>query len=48
MIIVLWASILATVVAFYRIRPTAAYLLIPYLAWVSFATILNSAIWQLN
>lgn len=47
-IIVLWSLILALVLKFYRIRPVAAYLLIPYLAWVSFASVLNFAIWQLN
>lgn len=47
-IIVLWSLILALVMKFYRIRHAAAYLLIPYLAWVSFASVLNFAIWQLN
>jgi tryptophan-rich sensory protein len=47
-IIVLWAAILATVVAFARVRPLAAWLLAPYLAWVSYATALNAAIVALN
>lgn len=47
-IIVLWSLILALIMKFYRIRHAAAYLLVPYLAWVSFASILNFAIWQLN
>lgn len=44
----LWALILITIIRFYAIKKMAAYLLIPYLLWVSFASILNFAIWQLN
>ena len=47
-ILMLWISIVATIFAFYKIRPVAAYILAPYLAWVSFAAVLNYAIWQLN
>jgi translocator protein len=47
-IIILWLSIVATVVFFWRINRSAAYLLLPYLAWVSFAGYLNFTIWQLN
>lgn len=47
-IIVLWLAILATMVSFYRVRKAAAYILLPYLLWVSFAVYLNYAIWQLN
>jgi translocator protein len=47
-IIVLWLLIVATLVAFWRIRPLAGALLVPYLAWVSFATFLNHAVWRLN
>jgi tryptophan-rich sensory protein len=47
-IIVLWWLILATIVTFYRVRKSAAYLLIPYIAWVSFAMILNGAVYILN
>jgi translocator protein len=47
-IAVLWLAIAATIVAFWRIRPLAGALLIPYFAWVSFATALNAAIWRLN
>jgi benzodiazapine receptor len=47
-IIVLWLAIAATVVSFSRVSRTAALLLIPYLAWVSFAATLNFAIWRLN
>ena len=47
-IVVLWLAILATILAFRRLRPVAAALLLPYLAWVGFATALNAAIWRLN
>jgi tryptophan-rich sensory protein len=47
-IILLWVLILATLVAFWRIRPLAGALLIPYLLWVGFATLLNFSVWQLN
>ncbi|HEX8378446.1 MAG TPA: TspO/MBR family protein [Pedobacter sp.] len=47
-IIVLWMSILLMIILFFRINRTAAYLQIPYLLWVSFATALNAAIWHLN
>ncbi|MCB0062174.1 MAG: tryptophan-rich sensory protein [Caldilineaceae bacterium] len=45
---VLWALILSTLVRFSRIRPLAGLLLVPYQLWVTFATILNFRIWQLN
>lgn len=47
-IIVLLVLIVATVSAFWRVRPLAGALLIPYLAWVSFASVLNYSVWQLN
>ncbi len=47
-IVVLWLLIAATIAAFRRIRPLAAALLLPYLAWVSFATALAYRTWQLN
>jgi benzodiazapine receptor len=47
-IILLWIFILLTIIFFAKHHKTAAALLIPYLAWVSFATILNAAIYQLN
>ncbi|HTE39333.1 MAG TPA: TspO/MBR family protein [Steroidobacteraceae bacterium] len=47
-ILVLWASILATIIAFWRIRPLAGAVLIPYLLWVSFASALNYSVWRLN
>ncbi len=47
-IIFLWFAIIGTMVAFYKISKSAAYLLIPYIAWVSFAAVLNFALWKLN
>ena len=47
-IILLWIVIGVTMYLFYRIQPAAAYLLIPYIAWVTFAAILTVTIWTLN
>jgi translocator protein len=47
-IVVLWILILLTIFAFARINKLAAWLLVPYISWVSFAAMLNFAIWQLN
>jgi len=47
-IILLWIIILVMLVLFYKIKPMAAYLNIPYLLWVSFATILTAAYFILN
>ena len=47
-IIILWLMIYETYAKFVKINKTAAYLLLPYLAWVSFAMILNWSIWWLN
>lgn len=47
-ILVLLALIVATCIAFWRVRPLAAYLLLPYLLWVGFASVLNYSVWQLN
>jgi translocator protein len=47
-IIILWVSIATMMVLFYRIMPVAAYINIPYLLWVSFATVLNGALFVLN
>lgn len=47
-IVLLWIAIVATLAAFWRVSRPAAWLLVPYLMWVSFATALNFAIWQLN
>ena len=47
-IIVLWLMIYETYVQFAKINKIAGYLFIPYLAWVSFAAVLNASIWWLN
>lgn len=45
---VLWLLIAATLFAFWRLHKLAAVLLVPYLAWVSFAAALNFTLWRLN
>jgi tryptophan-rich sensory protein len=47
-IILLWCLIAATVVSFRTLSGTAAVLLLPYLAWVTFASALTFATWRLN
>lgn len=47
-IIILWVTLLATVVAFRRVAPVAGWLMAPYLGWVTFASALNFTIWRLN
>jgi translocator protein len=47
-IVCLWLAILATIVAFYKVSKSAAWLLVPYILWVSFAMYLNYAVWSLN
>jgi tryptophan-rich sensory protein len=47
-IILLWAMILWTILAFRKISKAAAWLLVPYILWVSFASVLNVAICALN
>ena len=47
-ILFLWLAIAATLAAFWFRTRLAALLLLPYLAWVSFAALLNLALWQLN
>jgi tryptophan-rich sensory protein len=44
----LWLLILATLVAFWRVRALAGLLLVPYLAWVSIALALCYRVWKLN
>ncbi len=45
-IITLWTASLATAIGLFRARAVAGLLLVPYLAWVAFATLLNAAIWR--
>lgn len=47
-IILLWVCIMIMFVLFYKIKPMAAYINIPYLAWVTFATVLNAGYYLLN
>lgn len=47
-ICLLWLAALWTALAFGKISSTAGYLLVPYLAWLSFALVLNGTIWLLN
>lgn len=45
---ILWILILYMIAFFKKLNTTAAFMQLPYLLWVSFATVLNIAIWQLN
>ena len=47
-IVVLWLLIGATIVAFWRVSRPAAALMVPYWLWVTYASALNLAIWQMN
>ena len=47
-IVALWVAILITVAAFMRVSKTAGWMLLPYMAWVSFAAVLNYTLWRLN
>lgn len=47
-IFILWILIFLTILSFQRVNKTAAYLLIPYIIWVSYASVLNFSIWRLN
>jgi tryptophan-rich sensory protein len=47
-IVSLWLAIAATLAAFWPLNRVSAWLLAPYLAWVSFAAALNFALWRLN
>lgn len=47
-ICLLWLALLATALAFGKVRPLAGYLLVPYVLWVSFALVLNGTIWLMN
>jgi len=47
-LLMMWLAIVATIIAFAAVSPLAAALLVPYLAWVTFAGYLNGGIWRLN
>jgi tryptophan-rich sensory protein len=47
-VMVFWLVILATTVAFWRISPLAGKLMLPYVAWVGFASFLNLVLWRMN
>ena len=47
-IVLLWLAILGTLFAFWKTHRGAGALLLPYLAWVTFAAVLNFTLWQLN
>src|SRR4030042_1648257 len=47
-ILILWVLILCTTIAFWRVRVLAGIFLLPYLAWVSFASALTFTVWRLN
>jgi tryptophan-rich sensory protein len=47
-IVLLWIMILLSTIWFFRVSTTAGALMVPYLAWVSFASVLNYSIWALN
>jgi tryptophan-rich sensory protein len=47
-IVVMWGAIASTTAAFFRRRAAAGALMLPYLAWVSFAAVLNLEIWRRN
>jgi len=47
-IMLLWVVLLATIYKFQKLDQNAAWLLLPYLIWVTFASYLNFTIWQLN
>ena len=47
-IVALWVMIVATMVAFFRVSRPAGWLMAPYLAWTTFAAVLNFALWRMN
>ena len=47
-LLMLWFAIIFTIINFYRVSKAAAWLLLPYLLWVSFAGVLNYFLWVLN
>lgn len=47
-IIAMWLAIGLTMMAFFRVRKAAGWLMVPYLVWVSFAMVLNFTLWRMN
>jgi tryptophan-rich sensory protein len=47
-IVVLWLAIVLTLWTFFRVSKVSGWLMVPYLGWVTFAAVLNMAIWRLN
>lgn len=47
-IILLLAAIVYTTLLFFRVDKIAGWLMVPYILWVAFATVLNGAIWLMN
>ena len=47
-ILLMWVAIMLTIIWFGKVSPAAAWLLVPYIWWVSFASLLNFYIWKLN
>lgn len=47
-IIMMWAAILLTIISFWKVSKPAAFLLLPYILWVSFAIVLNASLYILN
>lgn len=47
-ILFLWLTIVLTIVSFFKVFTWAGVLLVPYIVWVSYATVLNGFIWKLN
>lgn len=47
-ILLMLVLVISTTISFYKIKPLAGYLMIPYILWVGFAACLNGAIWWLN
>ncbi|MDF1753080.1 MAG: tryptophan-rich sensory protein [Verrucomicrobiales bacterium] len=47
-IVLLWTAILICMIKFFKLRRLSGWLLVPYLLWVSFATVLNASLWILN
>jgi len=47
-IVTLWVAIIVNITLFWRLKPISGILLIPYLLWVTFASVLNYTLWRLN